>query len=204
MRGFRTTATLLTLALAAPAWGGEVADLLAQGPIAPCLEDHFDPERYQADLEALGWLPLSDEVIPQAALLLAVAFLPLTNPPVPGRPDVGTARLDAASVEWAAELRARPALAQGNSILSLRGSTDEAGVQRLDCWLVTPDAEFVEGLVARAQTEAPIPPDAPVVALLEPEDLSDRTRVQVIASRNPNPPGPAVGLVTQMLISPAP
>jgi hypothetical protein len=206
MRTIRTTAMTLALALGltAPALGGEVAELLGQGPIAPCLADHFDPDRYQDDLAALGWLPLADAAIPQVSLLMAVAFLPLTNPAVPGRPDVGSVRVESASLSWADELRARQALTQGNSVLSLRGETMESGVQSVECWLVTPDGEFIEGLLARVQSDSPIPSDAAVAAMLEPEQLSDRTQVQVIVSRNPNPPGPAVGLVTQMLISPAP
>jgi hypothetical protein len=206
MHGLIRAATLgLALGLASPVFSGEVADLLAQGPIGACLEDHFDPERYADDLEAGGWFPLPDEIVPQAAQFLAVAFLPMTHPPIPGRPDVPSVRLQTAQAAWESELQTRPALVQGDSIVQLRGFTEaDSGMQVLECWLLTPDIAFVEGLLARAETEAPIPPDAAVVALLEPEDLSDRVQLQVLVSRNPNPPGPEVGLITRLQISPAP
>lgn len=196
---------VIGVALSGAATGGEVGALLSQGPIAACLEEHFDPERYLTDLEAAGWDALPPEAIPQAARFLGAAFLPLTHPPVPGRPDVGSVRHSAAQAAWEAELAVRPALLQGDSVLQLRGSTDaDTGLQVLECWLLTPDIDFVEGLLARAETDEPVAPGAVVVATLEVEDLSDQTQLQVVVSRNPNPPGPAVGLITRLQITPAP
>jgi len=195
----------LAMGLAQPALSGEVADLLAQGPIAACLEDHFDPERYVDDLEAAGWFLLPNEAVTEAARFLASAFLPMTHPPVPGRPDLPSVRFQTAWTAWEAELQSRPALLQGDAVVQLRGFVDpETGNQVLECWMLTPDVEFVEALLDRAATDAPIPDGVAVVAALDPEDLSDRVQLLVLASRNPSPPAPAVGLITRLQLSPAP
>lgn len=45
-------AAVLALTLAAPAAAQGVP---LPGPMQPCIADHFDPARYRAELEAIGW-----------------------------------------------------------------------------------------------------------------------------------------------------
>lgn len=191
---------LLSLALAAPA-AAQGFDDLRQGPIAPCLQDHFDPERYEADLAGLGWLPSPEVLRPALVEILAHGFLPVTHPAQAGQPDDVEARLERARTLWSAELATRTALLQGESVLFLRGLVQPDGYRRMDCWLITPDGGFVDGLIAQA---AEPPGEGPEVAVaLGPFRLSDQAEALVLASRYMNPPGPVWGLTTRMLILPA-
>lgn len=191
---------LLLLVLAAPASAQSFADL-QQGPIAPCLADHFDPERYQADLAALGWAPAPDSLREAVVEFLTHAFLPVTHPAPVGAADDLDQRLDEARMRWRTELDQRTALVQGESVLYLRGVVQPDRFRRVDCWLVTPDAAFVNGLIA--QGNRPAAEGAEVAVGLGPFTVSDQAEALVIASRYPNPPGPVWGLTTQTLILPA-
>ena len=194
------SALALALGLAAPALAQSFEDL-QQGPIAPCLADHFEPERYQADLAALGWAPAPEALTEAVVEILTHAFLPVTHAaPAEGADDL-PARLDQARAAWRAELNGRTALLQGESVLYLRGQVLPNRFRRVDCWLVTPDAAFVNGLIAQAPT--PAAEGAEVSVPLGPFVVSDQAEAVVIASRYPNPPGPVWGLTTQMAIRPA-
>lgn len=193
-------AAALALGLAAPA-AAQSFDDLRQGPIAPCLQDHFEPERYQTDLAALGWGPVPDSLRPAVIDILAHGFLPVTHPAQAGQPDDLETRLGRARTLWTAELETRTALVQGDAVLYLRGLVQPDRYRRVDCWLITPDAAFVNGLIA----QAPQPPaEGPEVTVgLGPFAVSDQAEALVRASRYSPPPGPVWGLVTQMLILPA-
>jgi hypothetical protein len=193
-------ALALGMALAAPA-GAQSFEDLQTGPIAPCLQDHFDPDRYQADLAALGWVPAPDILIDAVIEILAHGFLPVTHAaPAEGSDDT-EARLELAREAWRLELDQRTALLQGDAVLYLRGQVQPNRFRRVDCWLVTPDAAFVNGLIA--QGEAEVSEGAEVAVGLGPFVVSDQAEAVVIASRYPNPPGPVWALSTQMAIRPA-
>ena len=191
---------LLSLVLAAPAAAQSFADL-QQGPIAPCLADHFDPERYQADLAALGWAPAPEGLSDAVVEFLTHAFLPVTHPAAAGAADDVEQRLEQARTLWRSELAERTALVQGESVLYLRGLVQPDRFRRVDCWLVTPDAAFVNGLIA--QSPQPVPEGAEVAVGLGPFAVSDQAEALVIASRYSNPPGPVWGLTTRLLMFPA-
>jgi hypothetical protein len=174
---------------------------LQQGPIAPCLADHFDPDRYQAELAALGWNPAPASLQDAVVEILAHAFVPVTDAARPDAPDDLEQRLDRARGQWRSELQTRTAFVQGESVLYLRGLVQADAFRRIDCWLVTPDAGFVNGLIA--QGEPPVAEGAEVAVALGPFVVSEQAEAMVIASRFPHPPGPVWGLTTQMLIRPA-
>lgn len=195
-------ALALTAALAAlPAQAQSFADL-QQGPIAACLGDHFEAERYQAELAQAGWVPAAGEGATAALVeILALAFLPVTHPAQPGAAADAEARRAAAREVWAAELAERAALVQGDSVLFLRGHVQADRFRRVDCWLVTPDAAFVNGLIAQAAE--PVAEGAEAAAQLGPFRVSDQAEALVRATRYPEPPGPVWGILTQTLILPA-
>lgn len=188
-------------ALAAlPAQAQSFADL-QQGPIAACLADHFDAQRYQAELAQAGWAPAGEGA--QAALveILSLAFLPVTHPAQPGPAGEAEARRAAAREVWTAELAERAALVQGDSVLFVRGHVQSDRFRRLDCWLVTPDAAFVNGLIGQAPE--PVAEGAEAAVQLGPFRVSDQAEAIVRATRYPDPPGPVWGILTQTLILPA-
>jgi hypothetical protein len=195
----------LAIALSAALWALPVqaqsfADL-QQGPIGACLSDHFDAPRYQAELAEAGWAPADEGARAALVEILSLAFLPVSHPAPAGQPDDPEARREAARAVWRAELAEREALVQGDSVLFLRGHVQSDRFRRVDCWLVTPDAAFVNGLIA--QGTEPVAEGAEAAVQLGPFRVSDQAEAVVRASRYPNPPGPVWGLVTQMLILPA-
>ncbi len=203
MRGmFRSAVLSLALsALGASALAQSFEDL-QQGPMAPCLLDHFDPQRYQSELADLGWVPAPDEARGIVIEFLALGFLALTHPALPGRPDNVGARVERAQALWTQELSERTVLIQGDAALYLRGQVQPDGIRRIDCWLLTPDADFVNALIDRG-LPADVPAEADIAIGLGPFAASDRSEATVIATRNPRPPGPVWGLATQLLIRPA-
>jgi hypothetical protein len=199
--GLRLTLAAAALLLGATgATGQSFADLQA-GPIAPCLADHFDPVRYQDELAAQGWVPAPEELREAVIEILAVGFLPLTHPAPVTQADDAEARLGRARAVWVEQLAAGLALVQGDSVLLLRGVVQPDRFRRLDCFLITPDAGFVNGLIA--QSEEPVPEGAEVAVALGPFPVSERAEALVLPSRNPTPPGPVWGVATQTMILPA-
>jgi hypothetical protein len=184
----------------APAVAQSFEDL-QQGPIAPCLADHFEPERYQSELAGLGWVPAPENLRDPLVEILSYAFVPLTHPAAPDASEDPAPRLDAARGFWRSEIETRAALVQGESVLYVRGFVQADRFRRVDCWLVTPDAGFVNGLIA--QSAEPVAEGAEVAVRLGPFAVSDQAEALIFASRYPNPPGPVWGLATQMLIRPA-
>jgi hypothetical protein len=187
-------------ALAIPAAAQSFEDL-RQGPIAPCLADHFDPDRYQAELAARGWVPAPEALRDPVVEILSHAFVPLTHPAAPDAGEDPAPRLEAARRFWRSEIEARAALVQGESVLYVRGVVQADRFRRVDCWLVTPDAAFVNGLIA--QSAEPVAEGAEVAVQLGPFAVSDQAEALIYASRYANPPGPVWGLATQVLIRPA-
>lgn len=196
-------ALALALGLAAPvlpAAAQSLADLRA-GPMGACLADHFDVQRYQQDLAAAGWVPLPDAARSAVVPLLALAFLPLTHAAPAGQSADIEGRRAAAEALWTQELAERAALVQGDSVLFLRGHVQSDGFRRVDCWLVTPDGGFVNGLIA--QSAEPVAEGAEVAVILGPMGLTEISEVLIRASRYPDSPGPVWGISTVTLIEPA-
>lgn len=205
MARMRRTAGLtliLTLALAAGAAAAQTRARLLQGPMAPCLADHLDPARYQAELAAQGWVPLPEPGRPIAASLLAQAFLPVTHPPIAGQPDDPARRLALAAQFWQAEIARRGALFQYDAVLMASGLTRPDGARLLECWMVTPDAEFVDRLIDQAAGDTALPADRGVAAALAAEEIGPGRVFQLVATRQPGAEGPAHGLLTQVIVAP--
>lgn len=188
--------------------GGALAQThatLGAGPMAPCLADHYDPARYQADLLAGGWRPVPAEARPIAVEYLAQAFLPVTHPPVQGQTDDPALRLSLAQQFWDGETQRLTALFQFDSVLMLTGTQRPDGSRLLECWMVTPDGEFVEGLIAQAAEGTDLPDDRGVAGALAAEDVAPGVTFQAIATRQPGEGGPAYGILSQLILAaPAP
>lgn len=201
MRGFRAM-ILAGLVAASPAAAQTRDDLLA-GPLAPCLADHFDPERYQSELAADGWLPVPEASRPIALGFLAQTFLGLTHPALPNQSDDRAARIAAAEAQWANDTDQRAVLVQGDALLFLRGIVQADQFRRVDCWMLTPDGEFVDALIASVPSEVPVPTETEAAVALGLLPLTDQAEARIIVTRNPIDPGPFWGILTQTLILPA-
>lgn len=201
MRAFKMTtlaAGASALLLTVPAMA-QTIEAVIEGPMGPCTQAHFEPERYLADFAAAGWLPLPEDALPLAVELLSEAFLPMTHPREQSPASTVDARLDLAQAFWNEQLEGRLVLLNQETLLFMRGFTDSEGSQLLDCWMVTPDAEFVDGLIAGADAEAGAITDRAVTVSWGPDPLDDRTVLGLVATRQPLPQGPTHGLHTQLI-----
>jgi len=188
----------LGLALAAPALTQPIT-IVTEGVLGPCTENHFEPDRYLTAFAEAGWRPVPDAARPIAVEYLAQAFLPMTHPRPTSRTETVADRITRAVGFWTDEVEGRTILFQFDSVLFLRGHVDADGAQLLQCFLVTPDADFVDGLIAQADTEGVTSEGLGVVATFGPDPLDDRTVLGLSATRQPGPDGTAHGLKTELI-----
>lgn len=190
-------ALALTAPMAAPA-AAQSMSAITQGVMAPCTETHFDADRYVETLAEAGWQPVPDDAQELAAEMLAEAFLVLTHPRQTRVSPVAD-RLQEARSFWQDQINGGLVLMLFESVLFLRGAADAEGTLILDCWLVTPDAEFVDGLIAEADAEAAAITDLGVAASWGPDPMDADTALSLFATRQPLPEGVAHGLHTQLV-----
>lgn len=114
--------------------------------LEPCLETHFDPARYQAELEALGWALVPETDRPAAIDALSDAFLAVLEASYNhDRQDAQAIRIDQRAY-WDDLTKDRRILTRDGQVLFIGGDRSEDGRLRVSCWLATDDDPLVDGL----------------------------------------------------------
>ncbi len=213
LRGLTALACILMLPLVAGhAAARDPAAGLPIAPILACQEDHFDPERYRADLVDAGWQIAPSEMRSDIALRLADAFEPLAEPPAEDA-DV-TALRNANRAEWLRLTQDRVLLTRPGAVLFIAGLTANDGQRAIECWVSLTEGDLVEGLLeaalaGRGEVEA----DTVGVVEYGPFPLPDGGAFALIAVRRPpaapdDPAGaPALtarhGMMTRTVLPPS-
>lgn len=161
-------------------------------PIAPvlaCQEDHFDPERYRADLLAAGWQIAAPQDRNDIAMRLADAFEPLAEPPQGD--ETPAARRTANRAGWFRLTGERTLMARPGAVLFMTGMTSDDGQRAIECWVALSEGTLVEGLFEAALAgREELSADAVSVIEYGPFDLPTGVAFSLLAVRQP-PNAPA-------------
>lgn len=166
----------------APAFGQSGAVNLPIAPVLACQEDHFDPERYRADLLAAGWQVAPNDDRSDIVMRLADAFEPLAEPPR-GDETLATRR-SANRAGWFRLTAERTLMARPGAVLFLTGLTSEDGQRAIECWVALAEGTLVEGLF-EAALDSRDDLDAGTVSVIEygPFDLPAGGAFSLLATR---------------------
>ncbi|GAA5072979.1 hypothetical protein N0B44_15015 [Roseibacterium beibuensis] len=180
------------------------------GSLEPCLDTHFDPARYVADLQAMGWQPVPEATRGPALDRLSDAFLALLVVEFdPAAAETAGLR-QAQRADWAARTDGRNLLQREGQTLFIGGDLAPDGRQRVLCWMATgPDDALMSelwaiwtetghtdqaGAVTRAAIpETPTPTPGATFAFYAVSTPQDAMTPSLAASQ---------GLLTQLIIPP--
>lgn len=179
-----TFAGIGALSLAAAAQAQEGPRL---NGLEPCLQTHFDPARYVADLVAAGWHPLAEGERDAALLALTDAFLVMRGTDFdPAAPEASTTRAEHRA-HWAGETAGRNMFQRGAQTLFIAGDAHTDGRLRVTCWFAAPEGDAVMADVWRIMERAGRTDQAGVVtrAAIPETPVSANASVELFATALP-------------------
>ncbi|NKX44073.1 hypothetical protein [Roseicyclus persicicus] len=182
--------------------------------IDACLQAHFDPDRYAADLAAEGWLPLPEADRAAAVAAIADASAPLWDSDFDWSAADAGAQRAAAQAEIAAYAEGRRLFTHPDgALLLLAGDSADDGARRIRCMRATSGTTMDAGIDIIATmfgAETPVPEQAPGIrtTVLSPIPYEPGIDLSFyIASAAPDPaPEPPLGanevFIIELMFSP--